>query len=197
MVSTSCKALTVVFFECGRQQTSASRPRWRRVSGHPLSAVPCLTPCPSLPAGAVCPDTPCLGGTLQSRQALRLLAQSPGVQQTPAGGRSGSALPAATPTPQRMHHNIPHCFETGLVTRAAKCAACLGPVRFGRTAARCAECHLTVHPKVPPPPPPRSRRRRRRRRRCCRLRGGSLERYCYDERSVVRGLNELNELLMN
>ena len=75
----------------------------------------------------MCPDTPCLGGTLQSRQALRLLAQSPGVQQTPAGGRSGSALPAATPTPQRMHHNIPHCFETGLVTRAAKCAACLGP----------------------------------------------------------------------
>ncbi|KAF0310045.1 Citron Rho-interacting kinase [Amphibalanus amphitrite] len=102
-----------------------------------------------------CPDTPCLGGTPQSRRALRLLAQSPSVQSTPApasrapaaGSRSGSALPAATPTPQRMHHNIPHRFDTGLMTRAAKCAACLGPVRFGRTAARCAECHVTAHPK--------------------------------------------------
>ncbi|XP_037091431.1 citron Rho-interacting kinase-like [Pollicipes pollicipes] len=91
-----------------------------------------------------CPDTPCLGGTPQSRQALRLLAQSPG----------------------RMHHNIPHRFDTGLMTRAAKCAACLGPVRFGRTAARCAECHITAHPKqsdaspavrrvAGPPKPPR------------------------------------------
>ncbi|XP_037088374.1 citron rho-interacting kinase-like [Pollicipes pollicipes] len=65
-----------------------------------------------------------------------------------------------------MHHNIPHRFDTGLMTRAAKCAACLGPVRFGRTAARCAECHITAHPKqsdaspavrrvAGPPKPPR------------------------------------------
>ncbi|CAL1534685.1 unnamed protein product, partial [Lymnaea stagnalis] len=48
----------------------------------------------------------------------------------PRGSRVGESLP----TPQRMHHNIPHRFATGLNTRAAKCGLCLGTVHFVRQA---------------------------------------------------------------
>ncbi|GFS01402.1 citron Rho-interacting kinase [Elysia marginata] len=51
------------------------------------------------------------------------------------------------PTPQRMHHNIPHRFATGLNTRATKCALCLGTVHFVRQASKCQECGMVVHPK--------------------------------------------------
>ncbi|KAK3787038.1 hypothetical protein RRG08_037316 [Elysia crispata] len=51
------------------------------------------------------------------------------------------------PTPQRMHHNIPHRFATGLNTRATKCALCLGTVHFVRQASKCQECDMVVHPK--------------------------------------------------
>ncbi|XP_059174272.1 citron rho-interacting kinase-like isoform X2 [Physella acuta] len=49
--------------------------------------------------------------------------------------------------PQRMHHNIPHRFATGLNTRAAKCGLCLGTVHFVRQASKCQECGMVVHPK--------------------------------------------------
>ncbi|CAG5116713.1 unnamed protein product, partial [Candidula unifasciata] len=53
----------------------------------------------------------------------------------------------ASLTPQRMHHNIPHRFATGLNTRATKCGLCLGTVHFVRQASKCQECSLVVHPK--------------------------------------------------
>ncbi|XP_055861655.1 citron Rho-interacting kinase-like isoform X2 [Biomphalaria glabrata] len=56
-------------------------------------------------------------------------------------------IPEAFPTPQRMHHNIPHRFATGLNTRTTKCGLCLGTVYFVRQASKCQECDLVVHPK--------------------------------------------------
>ncbi|XP_012946733.1 citron Rho-interacting kinase isoform X2 [Aplysia californica] len=51
------------------------------------------------------------------------------------------------PTPQRMNHNIPHRFATGLNTRATKCGLCLGSVHFVKQASKCQECGMVVHPK--------------------------------------------------
>lgn len=64
-----------------------------------------------------------------------------------AGGMWAEGYPEPMPTPQRMHHNIPHRFATGLNTRATKCALCLGTVHFVRQASKCQECNMVVHPK--------------------------------------------------
>ena len=41
------------------------------------------------------------------------------------------------PRKERMHHNIPHRFVTGLNSRATKCSVCLGSVHFVKQAAKC------------------------------------------------------------
>ncbi|XP_070571678.1 citron rho-interacting kinase-like isoform X2 [Ptychodera flava] len=48
---------------------------------------------------------------------------------------------------ERMKHNIPHRFTTGLNMRATKCAVCMDSIHFGRQASKCHECHLVCHTK--------------------------------------------------
>ncbi|KAK7479958.1 hypothetical protein BaRGS_00028785 [Batillaria attramentaria] len=90
-------------------------------------------------------------------------ADSPGARAEKDGQTSGAARPTSQPRsdpvamattwqphpqpPQRMHHNIPHRFVTGLNTRATKCGLCLGSVHFVKQASKCEECGLVVHPK--------------------------------------------------
>ncbi|XP_067649660.1 citron Rho-interacting kinase-like isoform X2 [Haliotis asinina] len=91
--------------------------------------------------------------TPKVKAAVAALAQSPSSQPDP-----GTLMPdvasyvvgtPSTPQPkqQRMHHNIPHRFVTGLNTRATKCAVCLGSVHFVKQAAKCQECHIVCHPR--------------------------------------------------
>ncbi|XP_060533319.1 citron Rho-interacting kinase [Cylas formicarius] len=46
---------------------------------------------------------------------------------------------------QRMHHNIPHRFESKLCTKTQKCAQCGSLISIGRTMNACKECNLIVH----------------------------------------------------
>lgn len=77
--------------------------------------------------------------------AMSVLSRSPSSQNTPVAlltpsiKRSAERLvtPLPQPTSQRMHHNIPHRFVTGLNTRATKCGVCLGSVQFVKQAAKC------------------------------------------------------------
>ncbi|XP_070205430.1 citron Rho-interacting kinase-like isoform X3 [Littorina saxatilis] len=80
--------------------------------------------------------------------AVTNIMRSPSAQtMTPhKSGRRGYQVPVQ-PTPQRMHHNIPHRFVTGLNTRATKCGLCLGSVHFVKQASKCQECGMVVHPK--------------------------------------------------
>ena len=84
------------------------------------------------------------------RQALSALALSPSAQPSPGSTAfsSGSSLPdvetetmqrtpSCRPKKERMHHNIPHRFVTGLNSRATKCSVCLGSVHFVKQAAKC------------------------------------------------------------
>ncbi|XP_078681542.1 citron Rho-interacting kinase-like isoform X2 [Branchiostoma floridae x Branchiostoma belcheri] len=48
---------------------------------------------------------------------------------------------------ERMHHNIPHRFHTGISMRGAKCAVCLDTIHFGRQATKCHECKAVCHAK--------------------------------------------------
>ena len=70
--------------------------------------------------------------------AVTTLMRSPSAQTvTPhRSNRRGYQVPVQ-PTPQRMHHNIPHRFVTGLNTRATKCGLCLGSVHFVKQASKC------------------------------------------------------------
>ncbi|XP_076434884.1 uncharacterized protein LOC143274829 [Babylonia areolata] len=73
-------------------------------------------------------------------------AQTEAVVPSRRTGRRGYHVPVQ-PTLQRMHHNIPHRFVTGLNTRATKCGLCLGSVHFVKQASKCQECGMVVHPK--------------------------------------------------
>ncbi|XP_017783793.1 PREDICTED: citron Rho-interacting kinase [Nicrophorus vespilloides] len=46
---------------------------------------------------------------------------------------------------QRMHHNIPHRFDSKLCTKPTKCAQCGNHIMLGRHASICRECHLATH----------------------------------------------------
>lgn len=46
---------------------------------------------------------------------------------------------------QRMHHNIPHRFESKLCTKAVKCAQCSNQILLGRHMSVCRECHVATH----------------------------------------------------
>ncbi|XP_048252316.1 citron Rho-interacting kinase-like [Haliotis rufescens] len=91
--------------------------------------------------------------TPKVKAAVAALAQSPSSQPDPGTLMPDVASyivgPPSTPQPkqQRMHHNIPHRFVTGLNTRATKCAVCLGSVHFVKQAAKCQECHIVCHPR--------------------------------------------------
>ena len=84
-------------------------------------------------------------GTMTPRikAAVQVLIQSPSSQSapsallTPSIKRSTRMLAPPMPTPQRMHHKIPHRFVNGLNARATKCAVCLGSVHFVKQAAKC------------------------------------------------------------
>ena len=81
------------------------------------------------------------GGSRQT--TLSALAMSPASQPTSISfltpSRDMSHKTARTPVPrkERMHHNIPHRFLTGLNSRASKCVVCLGTVHFVKLAAKC------------------------------------------------------------
>ncbi|XP_014673016.1 PREDICTED: citron Rho-interacting kinase-like, partial [Priapulus caudatus] len=66
-------------------------------------------------------------------ERMTLLRASAGARQ-PRGGATARC-------------DIPHRFVSALNTRAATCAACLDTIHLGRQASRCAECHLSCHPK--------------------------------------------------
>ncbi|XP_069128744.1 citron Rho-interacting kinase-like [Argopecten irradians] len=93
--------------------------------------------------------------TPKDRAAVAALVRSPSAHSgsvnllTPSVKRSSSMYSYGLPqTPsQRIHHNIPHRFVTGLNTRATKCAVCLGSVPFVKQASKCQECHMVCHPK--------------------------------------------------
>ncbi|XP_025090318.1 citron Rho-interacting kinase-like isoform X2 [Pomacea canaliculata] len=89
-------------------------------------------------------------GTLtpKARSAVATLVRSPSAQAAmPHPSHHGYYRPIPQPAPQRMHHNIPHRFVTGLNTRATKCGLCLGSVHFVKQASKCQECGMVVHPK--------------------------------------------------
>ncbi|KAL4223686.1 hypothetical protein ACF0H5_017154 [Mactra antiquata] len=88
------------------------------------------------------------------KAAVQVLIQSPTSRVNPANPlltpsvkRSSRMLAQPAPTPQRMHHKIPHRFVNGLNTRATKCAVCLGSVPFVKQTAKCQECSMVCHPK--------------------------------------------------
>ncbi|XP_033747318.1 citron Rho-interacting kinase-like isoform X2 [Pecten maximus] len=90
--------------------------------------------------------------TPKDRAAVATLVRSPSAPVnllTPSVKRSSSMYSYGLPQvpSQRMHHNIPHRFVTGLNTRATKCAVCLGSVPFVKQASKCQECHMVCHPK--------------------------------------------------
>lgn len=79
-------------------------------------------------------------GTLtpKARSAVATLVRSPSAQAAmPHPSHHGYYRPIPQPAPQRMHHNIPHRFVTGLNTRATKCGLCLGSVHFVKQASKC------------------------------------------------------------
>lgn len=78
------------------------------------------------------------------KAAVQVLIQSPTSRINPANSlltpsvkKTSRAISSSAPTPQRMHHKIPHRFVNGLNTRATKCAVCLGSVPFVKQAAKC------------------------------------------------------------
>ncbi|XP_021365969.1 citron Rho-interacting kinase-like [Mizuhopecten yessoensis] len=93
--------------------------------------------------------------TPSDRVAVAALVRSPSAHSasvnllTPSVKRSSSVYSYSLPqtASQRMHHNIPHRFITGLNTRATKCAVCLGSVPFVKQASKCQEYHMVCHPK--------------------------------------------------
>lgn len=73
--------------------------------------------------------------------SLPVVKSSASASKVPTG-TGNTASPAAKP---KMLHNIPHRMHSSFVTRACKCAVCLGSVPFGRNAIRCQECRVVVH----------------------------------------------------
>ncbi|XP_013411318.1 citron Rho-interacting kinase [Lingula anatina] len=60
---------------------------------------------------------------------------------------SSSSSGSSSQGQERMRHNIPHKFTTGLNTRARQCAVCLGTIPFVKQASKCTECNIVCHPK--------------------------------------------------
>ncbi|KAI4463668.1 myotonic dystrophy s/t kinase-related [Holotrichia oblita] len=48
---------------------------------------------------------------------------------------------------QRMHHNIPHRFDTKICAKPITCNQCRNQIALGRTSRVCSECLITVHPQ--------------------------------------------------
>ncbi|GJQ75197.1 hypothetical protein Trydic_g9799 [Trypoxylus dichotomus] len=48
---------------------------------------------------------------------------------------------------QRMHHNIPHRFDTKICTKPVTCNHCKNQIPLGRSSSVCSECLITVHPQ--------------------------------------------------
>ncbi|XP_019763778.2 citron Rho-interacting kinase isoform X1 [Dendroctonus ponderosae] len=51
---------------------------------------------------------------------------------------------------RRMHHNIPHRFESKLNTMPQKCPQCHQPIPIGRNCSICKECKIAGHPACAP-----------------------------------------------
>ncbi|XP_050504436.1 citron Rho-interacting kinase [Diabrotica virgifera virgifera] len=71
----------------------------------------------------------------KSKAAMQLLVNSPSKQKE--FNRQNSQ--------RRMHHNIPHRFESKFSRSSTKCSGCSEPISLGRTVAVCSECTLHVH----------------------------------------------------
>ncbi|XP_078600368.1 citron Rho-interacting kinase-like isoform X4 [Branchiostoma floridae x Branchiostoma japonicum] len=89
----------------------------------------------------------------QSSTVLSAIVMSP--SQQPTALKETHNTQTAPESPQgptrgpkeRMHHNIPHRFHTGISMRGAKCAVCLDTIHFGRQATKCHECKAVCHAK--------------------------------------------------
>ncbi|XP_077995775.1 citron Rho-interacting kinase-like [Glandiceps talaboti] len=100
------------------------------------------------------PQTPCSHGVVTA------IMMSPSNQPSPSSlllspkTYKKAALKDDTSTmhrpKERMKHNIPHRFSSGLTMRATKCVVCMDSVHFGRQASKCHECHQVCHPKCAP-----------------------------------------------
>ncbi|KAF7283165.1 hypothetical protein GWI33_001228 [Rhynchophorus ferrugineus] len=72
----------------------------------------------------------------RTKEALTKIVNSPGSQKGDFS-RHNSV--------QRMHHNIPHRFETRLCTNPLKCSQCNNQINIGRNYHVCKECKITAH----------------------------------------------------
>lgn len=77
--------------------------------------------------------TPLQTKTPQNKRALEHIVDSPNVQESSSK--------------QRMRHNIPHRWQSGLQMRAIRCAGCLDSIPFARNASKCQECGIIAHNK--------------------------------------------------
>ncbi|KAJ8983720.1 hypothetical protein NQ317_009156, partial [Molorchus minor] len=69
----------------------------------------------------------------KSKIAMQQIVNSPGNQKNDAYQRGSE---------QRMHHNIPHRFDSKLCTKPMKCASCSVAISLGRSVNVCKECSL-------------------------------------------------------
>ncbi|CAH0549549.1 unnamed protein product [Brassicogethes aeneus] len=69
------------------------------------------------------------------REAMREIVNSPGHQKEMLRQNSS----------KRMHHNIPHRFESKMCSKPTQCAQCGNQVMLGRHVSTCTECHVHVH----------------------------------------------------
>ncbi|XP_042883993.1 citron rho-interacting kinase-like isoform X1 [Penaeus japonicus] len=77
--------------------------------------------------------TPLQIKTPQNKRALEHIVDSPNMQESSSK--------------QRMRHNIPHRWQSGLQMRAIRCAGCLDSIPFARNASKCQECGIIAHNK--------------------------------------------------
>ncbi|CAH1802517.1 unnamed protein product [Owenia fusiformis] len=87
--------------------------------------------------------------TLQTLRAESMIQKDPHdkFKMPIKAGTKGRGRLGTLTKKERMHHNIPHMFTTGLNTRARRCAACLGTVHFVKNGSKCTACGVICHPK--------------------------------------------------
>ncbi|XP_056637820.1 citron Rho-interacting kinase [Diorhabda sublineata] len=74
--------------------------------------------------------------TPKGKAALQQIVNSPSKQKNQFYRQNST---------QRMHHNIPHRFDSKLSRSSTKCSGCSEPISLGRMVAVCSECNVHVH----------------------------------------------------
>ncbi|XP_075009150.1 rac GTPase-activating protein 1-like [Calonectris borealis] len=63
------------------------------------------------------------------------------------GSSSGQPVPGPFPSPPRGFPPLQHQFTSKTVIRPEPCGVCGSRIRFGKTAVKCRQCQLLLHPK--------------------------------------------------